>query len=64
MDNTTVKIDKSLLARIEKIVKDKFLCVRYANKKQFVNIAVLDLLEKSEEELVENQKREKIEKDK
>ena len=40
----TVKIDKTLLEKVKKIIdKDK---IRFSNAKQFVNIAVLEKLEK------------------
>lgn len=48
MDNAGVKIDKQLLERIEKITKDKDKKIIYSSRKQFVNIAVLKLLKKEE----------------
>lgn len=56
MDNTTVKIKKELLDRVEKIVEDKFEHIKYANKKQFVNAAVLELLRQEEEKKKEEGK--------
>ena len=47
-DNSTVKIDDNLHTRISVIVKDDALKIKYSSKKQFVNIAVLELLEKVE----------------
>lgn len=44
----SVKIDEDLLKRIEKLVKRKDKKIKYAHKKQFVNVAVLTLLEKEE----------------
>jgi len=44
----TVKIDRELLERVNKLIKRKDRKIKYANKKQFVNIAVLELLEKEE----------------
>lgn len=46
-----VKIDKDLLARVEKLIKKKEKKIKYAHKKQFVDVAVLNLLEKEEEKL-------------
>ena len=48
MDNTTVKLDKSLLKRVKKLLKNTPHRIRYTNLKQFLNIAVLQLLEKEE----------------
>ena len=45
-----VKIDKDLLGRVEKLIKRKDKKIKYSNKKQFVNVAVLNLLEKEEKE--------------
>ena len=44
----SVKIDEDLLKRIDKLVKRKDKKIKYAHKKQFVNVAVLNLLEKEE----------------
>jgi len=41
-----VKINTDLLKRVKKIVKDKNMRIKYANVKQFINVAVLDKLEK------------------
>lgn len=49
-DSNTVKIDEYLLKRIELVLKNKILRIHYSCKKQFVNIAVVDLLEKLEKE--------------
>ena len=43
-----VKIDKDLLKKIKKIIKEKHLRIKYSNVKQFINIAVLDKLEKED----------------
>lgn len=43
-----VKIDKDLLMRVEKLIKKKEKKIRYSSKKQFINVAVLNLLEKEE----------------
>ncbi len=48
MDNTTVKIDKDLLERVDKVLRDKIGHIKYTSKKQFINIAVLSLLEQEE----------------
>lgn len=47
-ESNTVKIDEYLLKRIELILKNKKLRIHYSCKKQFVNIAVAELLEKLE----------------
>jgi len=44
----TVKIDDDLLERIRKLIKRKDKKIKYANRKQFVNVAVLELLENEE----------------
>lgn len=44
----TVKIDESLLKRVEKIINHKTKKIRYSSKKQFINVAVLELLNKEE----------------
>lgn len=43
-----VKIDKDLLSRVEKLIKKREKRIKYAHKKQFVNVAVLNLLKKEE----------------
>ena len=43
-----VKIDKDLLERVEKVIKNKSKKIKYSSKKQFIDIAVLELLEKEE----------------
>lgn len=48
MDNSTVKIDPELLDRVNKLIRDKSKRILYSSKKQFVNVAVLKLLEKEE----------------
>lgn len=48
MANVAVKIDESLLSRINKLRKDKNKRIKYASSMQFVNIAVQELLEKEE----------------
>ena len=45
----TVKIDEKLLERIGKLIKRKEKRIRYAHQKQFVNVAVLNLLEREEQ---------------
>lgn len=42
----TVKIDEELLARVIAITKHKTKKIKYSTAKQFVNVAVLELLEK------------------
>ena len=41
-----VKIDESLLKRVNKLIKESPMKIKYSNAKQFVNIAVLEKLEK------------------
>ena len=48
--DTTVKIEKFLLNRIDKLIKEKSKRIKYSGYKQFVNYAVLELLEKEEGE--------------
>ncbi len=47
MTNTT-KIDEDLLERVKKLIKMKNKKIKYANAKQFINVAVLKLLEEEE----------------
>lgn len=44
----TVKIDKELLDRINKLIRRKSKKFKYESAKQFVNYAVVELLEKEE----------------
>jgi len=44
----TVKIDNDLLERIRRLIRRKDKRIKYANRKQFVNVAGLELLEKEE----------------
>jgi len=41
-----VKIDEGLLKRVKNLIKKKSMKIKYSNVKQFVNIAVLEKLEK------------------
>jgi len=43
-----VKIDEDLLKRVKEIIKDKNMRIKYSNVKQFINIAVLDKLERGD----------------
>ena len=47
MTNTT-KIDEDLLLRVKKLIKMKDKKIKYVNAKQFINVAVLKLLEVEE----------------
>lgn len=47
MTNTT-KIDEGLLKRVKKLIKMKSKKIKYSNAKQFINVAVLKLLEEEE----------------
>jgi len=44
----SVKIDKQLLERLKKLIAKDSKKIKYSSAKQFVNIAVLDLLEEEE----------------
>ena len=48
MTKDTTKIDKDLLERVKKLIKMKNKKIKYANAKQFINVAVLKLLEEEE----------------
>ena len=41
-----VKIDEELLKRVNKLIKESLMKIKYSNAKQFVNLAVLEKLEK------------------
>lgn len=41
-----VKIDSELLEEVEKLIKSPKHRIKYSSKKQFINIAVMELLEK------------------
>jgi len=53
---SVVKIDSYLLDEVEELIKDTKNRLRFANKKQFINIAVYELLNKVKNE---NKKQEK-----
>lgn len=53
---SVVKIDSSLLEEVEKLINETQNRLRFANKKQFINIAVYELLNKLKNE---NKKTEK-----
>jgi len=53
-----VKIDPLLLKEVEEIINKEENRIRFANKKQFINIAVYDLLNKIKNES-KNAKKEK-----
>ena len=42
----SVKIDKNLLERVKKLIENNSKKIKYSSAKQFVNISVLELLEK------------------
>lgn len=44
----TVKINEDLLKRVINITKDNTKKIKYSTAKQFINVAVLELLEKEE----------------
>ena len=41
-----VKIDENLLEKIKRLINQKNMNIKYSNAKQFINIAVLEKLEK------------------
>lgn len=51
MTGETVKISPDLLKRVNALIKDSDKKIEYASAKQFVNIAVLKLLQKEEKEI-------------
>ncbi|OGJ20827.1 hypothetical protein A3K73_01145 [Candidatus Pacearchaeota archaeon RBG_13_36_9] len=55
---SVVKIDPALLKEVEEIINKEENRIRFANKKQFINIAVYDLLNKIKNES-KNAKKEK-----
>ena len=46
----TAKIDEKLLERVKNIIKTDSKKIKYSNTKQFINVAVLKLLEEEESE--------------
>ena len=44
-----VKIDEKILERIKKLIKKDSMKIKYSNAKQFVNLAVLEKLDKEGE---------------
>lgn len=46
--SNVVKINQDLLERIKRLIRKRDKKIKYSSKKQFVNIAVLELLEKEE----------------
>jgi metal-responsive CopG/Arc/MetJ family transcriptional regulator len=51
MVDRVVKIDEDLLMRVEKLIENKFKKIKYGNRKQFINYAVIELLEKEEKDV-------------
>ncbi len=49
-DVGVVKIDSSLLNKVEEFIKKEENRLRFANKKQFIDIAVYEFLKKLENE--------------
>ena len=47
--SNVVKIDEKLLQKVKKTVNAKTNRIKYSNVKQFINIAVLEKLEKEKE---------------
>jgi hypothetical protein len=48
MDNATVKLDSMLLEKVRRMISKDNCRIKYANLKQFINIAVLNLIEQEE----------------
>ena len=44
--SNVVKIDEELLKKVKRLVKTRYMKIKYSNVKQFINIAVLEKLEK------------------
>lgn len=44
--SSVVKIDSSLLSEVEEFIKKKENRLKFVNKKQFINLAVSEFLEK------------------
>jgi hypothetical protein len=44
--SNVVKIDEKLLQKVKKIVNTEMNRIKYSNSKQFINLAVLEKLEK------------------
>ncbi len=51
MGDAVVKIDEDLLNRVKKLIKNKPKKYRYRTKRQFMDIAVLELLDKEEKKI-------------
>lgn len=51
-----VKVDSSLLSEVEKFISQKSNRLKFVNKKQFIDLAVYDYLEKLKKE-VKNEKK-------
>jgi hypothetical protein len=49
-NNTVVKIDSTLLYKIEEVINKEENRFRFANKKQFIDLAVFEYLKKFEED--------------
>lgn len=49
-NSSVVKIDSSILNKVEEFIKKEENRLKFANKKQFINIAVDEFLKKMEEE--------------
>lgn len=47
--DSVVKIDSKLLKKVEEFIKKKTNRLKYANKKHFIDISVLDLLSKEKD---------------
>lgn len=54
MSDNVVKIDDELLSKVRKLIKDKSKRIRYRSARQFVDIAVLDLINKEEKQVSKN----------
>lgn len=54
MTDRTVKMDDELLKRVEKLISHKSKKLKYETRRQFINFAVIDLLEKEENLIAKN----------
>ena len=49
-NSTVVKIDGSLLASVEEVIKKEENRLKFVNKKQFIDLAVYEFLKKKKED--------------
>ncbi len=46
MGEAVVKVDSELLERVEKLIGEKDKRIKYSSRKQFVDIAIFELIER------------------